>query len=52
MIGGDYSSKFSPWLAHGCVSTGQVARECKRYEEQVVASTSTYWLVFEMLWRD
>jgi deoxyribodipyrimidine photo-lyase len=52
MIGGDYSSKFSPWLAHGCVSPRQVARECKRYEEQVVANKSTYWLVFEMLWRD
>jgi deoxyribodipyrimidine photo-lyase len=52
MIGGDYSSKFSPWLAHGCISPRQVASECKRYEEQVVANKSTYWLVFEMLWRD
>jgi deoxyribodipyrimidine photo-lyase len=52
MIGGDYSSKFSPWLAHGCISPRQVASECRRYEEQVVANKSTYWLVFEMLWRD
>jgi deoxyribodipyrimidine photo-lyase len=52
MIGGDYSSKFSPWLAHGCISPRHVASECRRYEDQVVANKSTYWLVFEMLWRD
>lgn len=52
MIGGDYSSKFSPWLAHGCISPRHVAQECRKYEEQVVANKSTYWLVFEMLWRD
>jgi deoxyribodipyrimidine photo-lyase len=52
MIGGDYSSKFSPWLAHGCISPRHVASECRRYEQQVVTNKSTYWLVFEMLWRD
>ena len=24
MLGGDYSSKLSPWLAHGCVSPRHV----------------------------
>jgi deoxyribodipyrimidine photo-lyase len=52
MIGGDYSSKFSPWLAHGCISPRHIASECKRYEKQVVENKSTYWLVFELLWRD
>jgi deoxyribodipyrimidine photo-lyase len=52
MIGADYSSKFSPWLAHGCLSPRLVADECKKYEEQRVANKSTYWLVFELLWRD
>lgn len=52
MIGGDYSSKFSPWLAHGCLSPRKVVVECKKYEEKVVANKSTYWLVFELLWRD
>ncbi|KAG7364804.1 DASH family cryptochrome [Nitzschia inconspicua] len=52
MIGGDYSSKFSPWLAHGNLSPRYVARECQKYEEQIVANKSTYWLVFELLWRD
>lgn len=52
MIGADYSTKFSPWLAHGCVSPRYIASECRKYEEQRVENKSTYWVVFEMLWRD
>ena len=52
MIGGDYSSKFAPWLAHGNLSPRMVAQECQKYEEERVANKSTYWLVFELLWRD
>lgn len=52
MLGADYSSKFSPWLAHGCLSPRLVAAECQKYEEQRLANKSTYWLVFELLWRD
>ena len=52
MIGSDYSTKFSPWLAHGNVSPRYIARECRRYEETRVQNKSTYWVVFELLWRD
>lgn len=52
MIGSDYSTKFSPWLAHGNVSPRYIARECRRYEEARVKNKSTYWVVFELLWRD
>ena len=52
MIGADYSSKFSPWLAHGNLSPRYVASECKKYESERVENKSTYWLVFELLWRD
>eukprot|EP00980_Cylindrotheca_fusiformis_P012627 scaffold3084_cov144-Cylindrotheca_fusiformis.AAC.75 len=52
MVGGDYSTKFAPWLAHGCLSPRYVAKECKKYEEKRVANKSTYWVVFELLWRD
>ena len=52
MIGADYSTKLSPWLAHGCISPRYIAAECKRYEEERVANKSTYWVVFELLWRD
>ncbi len=44
MLGADYSTKFSPWLAHGCLSPRFVAQECKRYEEETgIVNKSTYW---------
>mmetsp|Transcript_18113 Transcript_18113/g.49412 ORF Transcript_18113/g.49412 Transcript_18113/m.49412 type:complete len:612 (-) Transcript_18113:46-1881(-) len=53
MLGADYSTKFSPWLAFGCVSPRYIAKECKRYEEERgIQNKSTYWVVFELLWRD
>lgn len=52
MLGADYSSKFSPWLALGCLSPRTVYEEVKRYEERRVKNDSTYWLIFELLWRD
>jgi len=52
MLGIDYSSKFSPWLANGCVSARQIAAEVSRYENERVANESTYWMIFELLWRD
>ena len=50
--GGDYSSKFSPWLAQGCLSPKMIYYELKRYEAAKGANESTYWLFFELLWRD
>jgi deoxyribodipyrimidine photo-lyase len=52
MVGADYSSKFSPWLAMGCISARFIYAEIKKYEKQFGANDSTYWLVFELLWRD
>ncbi len=52
MVGSDYSSKFSPWLALGCISPRFIYAEIKKYEKQFGANDSTYWLVFELLWRD
>lgn len=52
MLGGDYSSKFSPWLALGCISPRKIVEEIKKYENQRVSNESTYWLFFELLWRD
>lgn len=50
MLGGDYSTKFSPWLAHGCISPRFIAKECKRYEQETgIVNKSTYWVVFELL---
>jgi len=52
LIGGDYSSKFSPWLSQGCLSPKLVYAELKKFEQQRKKNNSTYWLFFELLWRD
>ena len=52
LVGGDYSSKFSVWLAQGCLSPKQIYHELKRYEQERGANESTYWVFFELLWRD
>jgi len=52
LLGRDFSSKFSPWLSQGCLSPKMVYQEVKRYETERVKNKSTYWLVFELLWRD
>lgn len=52
LVGVDYSSKFSPWLANGALSPKMIYWEVKRYEKEVDKNQSTYWLVFELLWRD
>lgn len=52
MIGTDYSSKFSAWLALGCISPRYIYNEVKKYEKKFGANDSTYWLIFELIWRD
>ena len=52
LLGTDYSSKFSPWLANGMISARTIYHEVKKYESDVVTNDSTYWLVFELIWRD
>ncbi|MDX5340321.1 MAG: DASH family cryptochrome [Cyclobacteriaceae bacterium] len=52
LIGMDYSSKFSPLLALGCISPRRIYFEVKRYEQERRKNDSTYWLIFELIWRD
>ncbi len=52
LIGDLFSTKFSPWLALGCISPRETYKEIKRYEKQFKANESTYWVVFELMWRD
>jgi len=52
LLGKDYSSKFSPWLALGCISPRSIYWEVKKYEKERKKNSSTYWLVFELIWRD
>ncbi len=52
LIGADFSSKFSPWLANGCISAKTIYWQICEYEQQVEKNDSTYWLIFELIWRD
>ncbi len=52
LVGLDYSSKFSPYLAHGCLSPKMIYKELANYEKRVKKNSSTYHLFFELLWRD
>ena len=52
LIGMDYSSKLSSWLALGCISPRTIYTEVKRYEKERIKNESTYWLIFELIWRD
>ncbi|MCY7390835.1 MAG: DASH family cryptochrome, partial [Leptolyngbyaceae cyanobacterium CAN_BIN12] len=52
MVGADYSSKFSAWLALGCLSPRYIFEQVQEYETKRVQNDSTYWLIFELLWRD
>merc|ERR1719191_174214 len=45
-------SRLSPWLAHGCISARMLYAEIQRYEHERHKSSSTYWLVHELYWRD
>ena len=52
LVGANYSSKFSPFLAIGCISARSIYEEIKKYEKERKKNSSTYWLYFELMWRD
>lgn len=52
LMGVDFSSKWSPWLAPGALSPRRVLAELRQYEAAHGASDGSYWLWFELLWRD
>ena len=47
-----HSTKFSPWLANGCLSINTLLNRLRHYEREVIANESTYWIWFELLWRE
>jgi deoxyribodipyrimidine photo-lyase len=46
------STKFSVWLSNGCLSVRQTFHDLKKYELAAGANESTYWIYFELLWRE
>jgi len=52
MIEFDDSTKFSPWLALGCISPITIMEELLEFEEKIEKNESTYWIYFELMWRE
>ena len=52
LVNWEDSSKFSPWLSVGTLSPRTIFWEIRRYEAERVKNESTYWLIFEILWRE
>jgi deoxyribodipyrimidine photo-lyase len=52
LTGFDHSSRWSPWLASGALSARWAMAAIRQFEAEHGASDSTYWLWFELLWRD
>ena len=50
--GQHFSTKFSPWLACGAISSPMIYAALKRFEAERGENDSTYWIWFELLWRD
>ncbi|MCS7296831.1 MAG: DASH family cryptochrome [Bacteroidia bacterium] len=50
--GSDFSSHLSPWLAVGCLSPRWICERLREAEKRHGANDSTYWLFFELLWRE
>lgn len=52
LVGANYSSKLSAWLANGSISARTIYWEVQNYEREVCKNEDTYWLIFELIWRD
>ena len=52
LMGVNYSTKWSPWLATGALSPRQAWSAIAAFEQTQGANESTYWICFELLWRD
>lgn len=52
LIGSEYSSKFSPWLATGSLSPRRAVAELRRHEAQLGRNESTRALWGQLLWRE
>lgn len=52
MLEFDDSTKFSAWLALGSIHPKRIYYHLKKFEDFYGENKSTYWIFFELLWRD
>jgi len=51
-IGNFFSSKFAVWIHSGNISPRTIVHEVAKYEQERVQNAGTYWLIFELMWRE
>lgn len=52
LLGHGYSTKMSPFLCVGSISPRLVLQRLAEHERHFGSSANTYWVQFELLWRD
>ena len=52
MLGEDFSTKFSSFLNFGTLSVREILHQVNNYEKKYISNSSTYWVKFELLWRE
>ena len=52
LVGHAYSTKMSPFLSLGTASPRMISQALDKHEERYGSSQNTYWVRFELLWRD
>jgi deoxyribodipyrimidine photolyase len=52
MLGDNFSTKFSCYLSSGALDPKLIYNKVKEYEKKHGANKSTYWIIFELLWRE
>jgi deoxyribodipyrimidine photo-lyase len=52
LLGHAYSTKMSPFLAYGSISPRQIWEALNYHEDKFGEDQNTYWVRFELLWRD
>jgi deoxyribodipyrimidine photolyase len=52
LCGKDFSTQFSLLLSNGLLDVKYLYNEIKDFEKRKGSNKSTYWLVFELLWRE
>lgn len=52
LLGKNFSSKMSFYLAFGNISGKSIVHRILEYENRIEKNISTYWLIYEFLWRD
>ncbi|MFP4402509.1 MAG: DASH family cryptochrome [Candidatus Nanoarchaeia archaeon] len=52
MLGENFSTKFSLYLSFGILSVKEILHEINKFEKEVKSNSSTYWVKFELLWRE